>query len=386
MAFQGTWRTYQTRLLDRLDLYLEDKRLHVVAAPGSGKTVFGLEAIRRIGRPTLVLAPTITIRNQWAERLVQYFLPLGSPKPEWVSTNIRRPELLTVATYQALHALCSGEPEEIEDARAEEEANSTIKLPNGNGNGNGKSAIPVELPEALSGFETLVVDEAHHLKAEWWKTLTFVADRLKPTLVALTATPPYDVTPYEWQRYEDLCGPVDAEVAVPELVLQGDLCPHQDYVYFSVPATVELKTLVEFRVAIHAFADRLRQNREFAAAVATHPWMNDPNSHIEEILDDPEYLSSMVIYLNAVGEQVPREVLRCLAVDSKSIPPFGLDWLEILLTHCLYADAERFKDIDPALKNIRRELGQLGAIERRKVVLRNPSEQTKLLTSLKYAF
>jgi hypothetical protein len=25
---------------------------------------------------------------------------------------------------------------------------------------------------------------------------------------------------------------VDAEVAVPELVLQGDLCPHQDYVYF----------------------------------------------------------------------------------------------------------------------------------------------------------
>jgi len=337
MAFQGTWRTYQTRLLDRLDLYLEDKRLHVVAAPGSGKTVFGLEAIRRIGRPTLVLAPTITIRNQWAERLVQYFLPLGSPKPEWVSTNIRRPELLTIATYQALHALCSGEPEEIEDARAEEEANSTIELPNGNGNGNGKSAIPVELPEALLGFETLVVDEAHHLKAEWWKTLTFVADRLKPTLVALTATPPYDVSPYEWQRYEDLCGPVDAEVAVPELVLQGDLCPHQDYVYFSVPAPVELKTLVEFRVAIDAFADRLRQNREFAAAVATHPWMNDPNSHIEEILDDPEYLSSMVIYLNAVGEQVPREVLRCLAVDSKSIPPFGLDWLEILLTHCLYA-------------------------------------------------
>jgi superfamily II DNA or RNA helicase len=381
MAFQGTWRTYQTRLLVRLDLYLEDKRLHVVAAPGSGKTVFGLEAIRRIGRPTLVLAPTITIRNQWAERLVQYFLPLGSPKPEWVSTNIRRPELLTIATYQALHALCSGEPEEIEDARAEEEANSTIELPNGNGNGNGKSAIPVELPEALSGFETLVVDEAHHLKAEWWKTLTFVADRLKPTLVALTATPPYDVTPYEWQRYEDLCGSVDAEVAVPELVLQGDLCPHQDYVYFSVPATVELKTLVEFRVAIDAFADRLRQNREFAAAVATHPWMNDPNSHIEEILDDPEYLSSMVTYLNAVGEQVPREVLRCLAVDSKSIPPFGLDWLEILLTHCLYADAERFKDIDPVLKNIRRELGQLGAIERRKVVLRNPSEQTKLLTT-----
>ena len=180
MAFQGNWRTYQARLLERLDFYLEDGRLHIVAAPGSGKTVFGLEAIRRIGRPTLVLAPTITIRNQWAERLVQYFLSHGSPKPDWVSTNIRHPELLTIATYQALHALCSGELEETEDACAEEETKSTIELPNGKERER-KSAIPVEVPEVLSGFETLVVDEAHHLKAEWWRTLTFVVDRLKPT-------------------------------------------------------------------------------------------------------------------------------------------------------------------------------------------------------------
>jgi hypothetical protein len=140
---------------------------------------------------------------------------------------------------------------------------------------------------------------------------------------------------------------------------------------------------VEFRAAVEAFATHLRQNREFAAAVANHPWMNDPNSHIEEILDDPEYLSSMVVYLNAIGERIPREVLHCLAVDSKSIPSFELEWLEILLTHCLYADAERFKDIDPVLRTIRHELGQIGAIEHRKVVLRNPSDHAKLLTTSK---
>ena len=44
------------------------------------------------------------------------------------------------------------------------------------------------------------------------------------TIIALTATPPYDVSPFESQ----LCGPVDAEVSVPELVLESDLCPHQD--------------------------------------------------------------------------------------------------------------------------------------------------------------
>ena len=39
MAFRKTWRVYQSRLLNQLNRYLANKRLHVVAAPGSGKTV-----------------------------------------------------------------------------------------------------------------------------------------------------------------------------------------------------------------------------------------------------------------------------------------------------------------------------------------------------------
>jgi len=176
---------------------MDDKRLHVVAAPGSGKTIFGLEVVRRINQPTLILAPTITIRDQWAQRLLQHFLPARSPEPDWVSTEIRRPELLTIATYQALHALCSGELEKAEDAAAEEETGPSVVLGNGSGpeSSNESRAPKIELPDCLSAFKTLVVDEAHHLKAEWWKTLTFVAGNLKPTVVALTATPPYDVSP-----------------------------------------------------------------------------------------------------------------------------------------------------------------------------------------------
>ena len=90
-------------------------------------------------------------------------------------------------------------------------------------------------------------------------TLTFVAEHLnKPTIVALTTTPPYDVSPFEWQRYEELCGVVDAEVSVPELVLSGDLCPHQDYFYFSVPSEREQRVLSEFRAAVDSFIQRLR--------------------------------------------------------------------------------------------------------------------------------
>ena len=272
MEFQGKWRTYQARLLDSLSAYLDDNRLHVVAAPGSGKTTFGIEVVRRINKPTLVLAPTITIRDQWAERLTQQFLPAGGPQPDWVSTNIRTPGLLTIATYQALHAVCSGQPEQIEVFDSEEENGPEPLAANGNGNGNGKPAEQAELPACLSRVETLLVDEAHHLRAEWWRTLTFVADRLKPTVIALTATPPFDVSPYEWQRYEELCGPIDAEISIPELVLQGDLSPHQDYVYFSTPAAEEQKSINEFRASVDSFVRRLpRNDRPSAAGMIRNP-------------------------------------------------------------------------------------------------------------------
>src|SRR5580704_18697867 len=53
MTFRKTWRVYQSRLLDHLDDYLQNRRLHLVAAPGSGKTVLGLEVIKRVNRPHL---------------------------------------------------------------------------------------------------------------------------------------------------------------------------------------------------------------------------------------------------------------------------------------------------------------------------------------------
>ena len=36
LEFKGNWRTYQKRILDRADRYLEDGKIHIVAAPGSG--------------------------------------------------------------------------------------------------------------------------------------------------------------------------------------------------------------------------------------------------------------------------------------------------------------------------------------------------------------
>lgn len=73
IQFRHPWRNYQQRVLDELASHLNDRKLHVIAPPGSGKTVLGIEAMLRIGRPTLILSPTITIRNQWIERLMTDF-------------------------------------------------------------------------------------------------------------------------------------------------------------------------------------------------------------------------------------------------------------------------------------------------------------------------
>ena len=170
-----------------------------------------------------------------------------------MSVDLKNPALLTITTYQALHALCGAADHETDVAEDEEDMTTETVETDGE---NGNVAVARRFPEVLSlaAFRTLVVDEAHHLRSEWWKTLTFAVDHLdRPTIVSLTATPPYDVTAFEWQRYEELCGPIDAEVSVPELVREGDLCAHQDYVYLSLPRPEELQVISGFCQGVESF-------------------------------------------------------------------------------------------------------------------------------------
>jgi superfamily II DNA or RNA helicase len=171
--------------------------LHVSAPPGSGKTVLGLEVMLRLGKPTLIVTPTLAIKNQWIQRFCELFLNT-KPFRTGSSSDIKKPGIITVTTYQGLHS--------ASDVHDDEESALTKS-----------SRISVaEIIKRLKKqkVSTLILDEAHHLKNAWWQTLMELKDEINPTVVALTATPPFDVSGAEWQKYIQLNGSIDTEISV----------------------------------------------------------------------------------------------------------------------------------------------------------------------------
>lgn len=374
LKFTFSWRDYQARVLQELESHLDDDHLHVVAAPGSGKTVLGIEVMRKLGNASVVLAPSIAIRNQWIDRLVVMFMADDGKVPDWISTDIRRPKFLTVITYQALNSVFSetvaegsielGEAEESQKLASDKAINETNIL-----------ALLDDL-----NVKTLVLDEAHHLRKEWWKSLTQLKAGLQaPILVSLTATPPYDVELSEWHRYEDLCGPIDTEIPVPELVKCKDLCPHQDYVFFSLPTEEELKRARQFTDDVEHFVKSLKADDEFLSIVSSHEWLREPEFHVENILGDPQLYSALIIYLSASGLKIRHDVLNILGVKRRDIPSLDARWLEVFLTKILFTEIEQFAVYVDKFKEIRAELKRIGAVERRKVVVENTKALQQLL-------
>ena len=100
--FSGTLRPSQEAASSVIVPQLEagNKRLHIVAPPGSGKTVLGLYVWSDLVRkPALVLSPNSAIQAQWAARTSLFDL---DGKDEFISTDPKKPGLLTSLTYQSV--------------------------------------------------------------------------------------------------------------------------------------------------------------------------------------------------------------------------------------------------------------------------------------------
>lgn len=382
LKFKYTWRKYQARVLENTSKYVADGRVHIVAAPGSGKTTLGIELIARMREPALVLAPSITIREQWVQRIVEGFLCEGVVAEDYISQNLKHPKAITVCTYQALHSAMNRYKGKLEENKAEDDGDSDDVFTAGAMTEDvDYSDFDVVQTLRKNGVGLLCLDECHHLRSEWWKALEELKKEMgRLRVIALTATPPYDSTPAMWNRYMNMCGEIDEEIAIPELVKEGSLCPHQDFVYFNYPTAEEKAAVREFKERSRQMYQRLMTDAEFASVIQSHRGLCGMISD-DELLDKPNYLASILIYLQAKDIGFPERLKRLLG--TKRLPDMSQVWMEELLQGLLYEDTDGYSCDETYIKGLITELKAEGLIEKRKVTLvTNPSVE-KMLTSSK---
>jgi len=380
IQFKFPWRKYQKRVLETLDLHMQDDHLHVIAPPGSGKTVLGLEVMLRIGKPTLILAPTLAIRNQWIHRFCALFLQ-EMDTPDWISKDINNPKIITVVTYQGLHSACNDQGANKLDFEDKTDIKTRAKS-----NFLRLEAIVKKLKHA--GVETFVLDESHHLKNEWWQTLTRLKKAIKPKIVGLTATPPYDVSPLEWQRYIDLNGSIDVEISVPELMEEGDLCPHQDFVYFSKVTDVEHEKIAKYRNKVRLIYEELRRSPLLIHAIEEHPMLVNPLGQEFYIFENLDFYAASLIFLKDNEIPISAMHLQIMGVtegkETVDLPKFEEKWLEIILYYFLF-DTHAYFELNFAdeRKRLQDTLKHAGVLDRKSIRFSyNPTINKRISSSV----
>ncbi len=307
VRFNGTFRDYQAKVLQNANSHLKDGKIHIVAAPGSGKTILGLELIRGLASPALVLSPSVIIRQQWGERFESSFLPKDADKSGYMSYDLKSPALITSITYQALHAAFSKLTLDEDDGEAKPEHEDFADFD-----------IMKTVKEA--GIRTVCLDEAHHLRSEWQKALESFLKRLgsRVTIIALTATPPYDSNPAEWKRYSDLCGEIDDEIQVPGLVAQKTLCPHQDYIYFNYPTPDELEKLRSYKEKSTQAVSKLINERFLNKALTASGILDNYNSFEEQLYENYDSYFALLKICKLTGTDLAFKLKTAFNLDKET--------------------------------------------------------------------
>ena len=303
IKFTGQLRPSQSEVVSIAKQQLDagSRRLHVVAPPGSGKTVLGLYLWAEIiQRPCLVLSPNSAIQSQWAARVDLFESSLSTK--QLVSTDPLAPAWLTSLTYQSVTMPARDQVELTAQARQlwveklideqqvanREEANiwiSDLEANNaeyfGKQFGNYKKKVRDEASRSGDSISLLhpasqatlqriaemkigaiILDECHHLLGHWGRVLSDALEILgQPIVIGLTATPPDrdGKDERDLKRYDEFFGEVDFEVPVPAVVKDGFLAPYQDLAYFVRPTNNELKFIASADQQLEQLVDDICQ-------------------------------------------------------------------------------------------------------------------------------
>lgn len=302
LNFRYPLRRYQEEILDLVDdkLVKGEREIHIVAPPGAGKTIIGLQLIANFKRPALILAPNTTIQSQWGQKL-DLFLPpeqVDFGCKDIIGTHEDMPlKPITVMTYQVLSTpgkeqeyltklshrswvdeLCKGRGLSIGEAelRILEILQNNPKahqkeMSRHNSRLRKKLADVMDLNEVLhpnavqllqslrrQKFSLILFDECHHLTDYWAAIMQHLIKYLdNPLVIGLTGTPPEKKSQTQEGRYVSLVGAIDYQVPTPALVREGGLSPFQDLVYFVEPTKKEFDFLAEQHEEFHHVLEEL---------------------------------------------------------------------------------------------------------------------------------
>jgi superfamily II DNA or RNA helicase len=235
---------------------------YVVAPPGSGKTVMGLEMARRLGAPAVVLCPTAAIQGQWAARAADLELHVLTYQALCRTDD---PDGALRAAAEARLGVGGGEfPSQRRDREvARAVAQIKVEIARGGDARGLLSATAVERVDALrdAGVRTVILDECHHVVSLWGYLIKAVLTELGPDVhvIGLTATAPDDMTADEAELYQELLGPVDFHTPTPAVVREGFLAPFQELALFTTPLDSELEWLGARHERFRELLDRLME-------------------------------------------------------------------------------------------------------------------------------
>lgn len=428
LRFQYPLRKYQSDIIALCDRKLKDgeKELHIVAPPGSGKTIIGLEIITRFRCPSLVVCPNTTIQSQWADKLGLFLEPEFAElaRPAIIGTHDDRPlKPITVLTYQVLtvpgkeqeflenHALKEW-TDEMAESRSLSRGEAEVRILDLKANN--KSAYKKEISRHVTrlrrkltdvmtleeilhenalelvqvlkrqGCGLVIFDECHHLTDYWASVMIHLVRRLQDvTVVGLTGTPPEAKTGKQKARYLTLVGEIDFQVPTPALVKEGGLAPFQDLVYFTEPTAEERAFLKEKHQDLH----EIIENKKFREFV---------ESQKQFVERKPELAMALARYFYAGKLPLPGDLVVSEAVRQS---PQLDDWLELLEDFALNQlktsadkeDHELLKTIGSALKKIGFSLSERGIrstaspVDRVLAYSRNKSRAVATILDTEYA-
>lgn len=310
LRFRGQLRPSQQEVVEiaRRKLAAGARHLHIVAPPGSGKTVLGLYLWAEcVKTPALVLSPNSAIQAQWAARTDLFASATGSFEhaTNLITTDPKAPGLLTSLTYQSVtlpgrgtndldeqacelwreRLIEKGQAKDFAEAdlwmadlwrhnrKYYEQRLGTYRKQVRDAVALGGDALGTLHASSLATLERLrqrgigliILDECHHLLGHWGRVLADAHDLLsQPIIVGLTATPPDrdGKLPVDVERYDEFLGAIDFEVPVPAVVKDGFLAPYQDLAYFVRPSAAEMAFIANADEALMKLVEDLCQPLE----------------------------------------------------------------------------------------------------------------------------